>query len=153
MGVEDAPLLPPVADAPVTRQAETVGQPIGRPAWATADRSVRRLDRHCSWVSSFAQLGWFAATVLTAELTALLLYRVRPMVIVLILSRMTRIAPTAIVILATCRLYQPDTRSMWSSYQLSIEVRNLVMSLAALVASDCSDVVNGRPAGSVLRPS
>ena len=75
------------------------------------------------------------------------------MVIVLILSRMTRITPTAIVILATYRLYQPDTRSMWSSYQFSIEVRNLLMSLAALVASDWSDVVNGRSAGSFLRLS
>jgi hypothetical protein len=89
-----------------------------------AVRSVWSVARH-RWLPA-RQVLLCAATVLTAVPTTLLLYRARPLVIVLILSRMTRIAPAVIVILAKCRLYQPDTRSIWSSYQLSIEVRNLL---------------------------
>ncbi len=95
----------------------------------------------------------FAATVLTAVRTTLLLYSVRPIVSALMLSSRTRMAPITIVILATCRLYQPDTRLMWSSYQFSTEVRNRSMSLPALLASACSESLSvGIQSGSALMP-
>ena len=65
------------------------------------------------------------------------------MVIALILSRMTRIAPAMMVNQATCRLYQPDTRSMWSLYQFSIEVRTDAMSSSALVTKALSEFISG----------
>ncbi len=72
-----------------------MAQPIGSPAWATVARSVWS----CPGMPGLAvvQVGRFPAAVATAEPITLLLYRARPMVIVLTLSRMTRIAPTVIV--------------------------------------------------------
>src|ERR1700677_1884730 len=91
------------------------------------------LARHSCWPSVAGQLVPFAATALIAVLTALWLYSVGPMVSALMLSRTTRISPTANVIFAAYRLYQPDTRSMWSSYHCSTEVRNLPASSPAFL--------------------
>jgi len=85
----------------------------------------------------------FAATVLTAVFTVLWVYSVRPMVSALRLSSTTRIAPTTSVMMATCRLYQPDTRLMWSSYQRSTAIRNWLTSLPAVLTRACSDGLNG----------
>ena len=87
-------------------------------------------------------MPWLA-TVLTAERVALSLYSARPMVTALMLSSRTRIPPAMKVIQAVRRLYQPDTRAMWSSYQFSIDVRNRSMSPFAFAASDCSESFSG----------
>ena len=145
VAAEDAPLVQPVADvlrrgavadrAPI----RSAGRPVPRPTTAPGDLpgtpagsgqpDRRRLSPpRCSWPCG----------------RRCLLYSVRPMVSVLMLSSRTRMAPTTIVILATCRLYQPDTRSMWSSYQFSTEVRNEATSSPAFVARACSDVLERR---------
>src|SRR5215472_14268191 len=129
-------------------QSETVAHPIGRPASVAADSSDCRSPRHFCVLSPGGQEVAFTATLLTAVRTTLLLYSVRPIVSVLRLSSRTRMAPITIVILATCRLYQPDTRLMWSSYQFSTEVRNRLTSSPAFLTSACNDDLNGRPSGS-----
>src|SRR5215831_13929756 len=134
-------------------QSETVAHPIGRPACVAADSCACRSPRHFCVLSLAGQEVVFAATLLTAVRTTLLLYSVRPIVSALMLISRTRMAPITIVILATCRLYQPDTRLMWSSYQFSTEVRNRLMSLPALLASACSESLNvGIQSGSALMP-
>src|SRR5512132_2450588 len=141
-------------DAVGAAQPVTVPHPIGRPACAAADSCDCKLARHscCFWPAG--QEVEFAATLLTAVRTTLLLYSVRPIVSVLMLSSRMRMAPITIVILATRRLYQPDTRLMWSSYQFSTEVRNSLTSWPALFASACSDVLSvGIQSGSALTPS
>ena len=89
------------------------------------------------------QLAPLAATLLMAVLTVLWVYSVRPIVRALRLSSTIRIVPKASVIMATYRLYQPDTRSMWSSYHFSSEVRNRPMSSPASLTRASSDVLNG----------
>ncbi len=93
-------------------QSRTVPHPIGRPAVAAADSCPRSCDRQSCGDCPAEQLVDFAATALTAVLTVLWVYSVRPIVSGLMFSSTTRIAPIMSVILATCRLYQPDTRSM-----------------------------------------
>src|SRR5215831_6456661 len=134
--------------APGARQSRTVPHPIGRPAVAAAESCAWSFDRHSCGSWPGGQLVPLAATVLTAVLTAFWLYKVRPMVSALMLSNTMMIAPTANVITATCRLYQPDTRFMWSSYQRSTEVRNRLTSSPALLTKACSDDLNGSPSGS-----
>lgn len=64
-----------------------------------------------------------------------------PMVVVLMLSNtIIVIAAIARVIMVTYRLYQPDTRAMWSSYQCSTEDRNWVLSPLAFVARASREV-------------
>src|SRR5215813_161985 len=134
-------------------QSETVAHPAGRPACVAADSCACRSPRHFCVLSSAGQEVVFTATLLTAVRTTLLLYSVRPIVSALMLSSRTRMAPITIVILATYRLYQPDTRLMWSSYQRSTEVRNRFMSWPALLASACSDVLSvDIQSGSALMP-
>jgi hypothetical protein len=78
----------------------------------------------------------------------LLLYSVRPIVSALMLSSRTRMAPTTSVIVAVRRLYQPDTRSMWPSYQFPTETRNRAMSPLAFADRAWSDATSGDPTGS-----
>src|SRR5690242_18293329 len=132
-------------------QSRTVPHPIGRPAVAAADSCAWSFDRHSCVVLLGGQFVPLAATWLTAVLTAFWLYRVRPMVSTLMLSSTIRIAPRISVIMPTCRLYQPDTRLMWSSYQRCTEVRNRLTSSSAFLARACNDDLNGSGSLSTLR--
>src|SRR6516225_6095719 len=129
--------------APGAWQSRTVPHPIGRPAEAAADSWAWSFDRQSCGFLLVGQLVPLAATALTAVFTAVWLYRVRPMVSTLMLSNTIRIAPTASVIMATCRLYQPDTRLMWSSYQRSTEVRNRSTSSPAFLIRASRDDLKG----------
>src|SRR5262245_28974968 len=79
-------------------QAATVAHPIGSPPCAAADRWACRPARQSCWFWPWQEVV-FAATLLTAVPMTLLLYSVRPIVSVLMLSSSTRMAPMTSVIL------------------------------------------------------
>ena len=138
-------------DAPFTRQAETVGQPIGQ-AGLCGGHQVRLEGRQACWLPAW-QVLLCAATVSRPFQQRCCCTGRRPDSDRVDIEQDDQDRADRDRDLGNVPLVPSGHAVHMVVYQLSIEVRNLVMSLAALVASDCSDVVNGKSLGSRSRPS
>src|SRR3954451_7239054 len=94
-----------------------------------------------------------AASVTTAPRRASSLYSARPMDRALTLKASTRTTPTAREIPRTWRLYQPETRAIWSSYQVSSWDRKASMSSPADFSSESNGFRRKLDSGNASTPA